>query len=257
MISSLNNATVKATAKLAKRRERDRRRMFLVEGHRATTVALASGISVPLLFYTPAARKRTELLDGAALSGSKMSEVSPAVMRHLTTHAHPPDVLAVATQRPATAKKAAAGAFLVVLSGVKDPAVAGGILSAAAGAGATGVIVLEGSTDVFAPAAARAAAGAHFILPIARDIAPADAVAACGSRALYALTEQGRAVCSASMNLPLALVVCESGVPAEFAHADCVAVPSGVHGCGPGLGSRAAISIYQVTGSSPASGANR
>lgn len=246
MISSLNNATVKATAKLAKRRERDRRRMLLVEGHRAAAVALASGVTTRLFLHTPSARLRVPLLDAATASGAKVVEVTVSVMRHLTSHEHPPSVLAVCAQRPVAARQAASGDLIVVLSGMRDPAVAGGMLAAAAAAGATAAISLEGSTDPFSPAAVRAGAGAHFLLNVARDVPASDAAAALGRRDLFALTNDGMPVCSASMKRPLALVICGGEVPSAFERAARVCVPEGSHGILPGPAARAAVALYAI-----------
>ncbi|MHB8511378.1 MAG: TrmH family RNA methyltransferase [Actinomycetota bacterium] len=242
MISSVNNASVKATAKLAKRRERDRRRMCLIEGHRAVSVALAQGLSVPMIFHVGAERKHASLMDAALLAGSKVREVSVAVMQHLTTMTHPPDVVAVGAQRMWSAVDAAAGDFVIVLAAVKDPAVAGGILASAAGAGVTGAISLEGSTDPFAPAAIRAGVGAQFVVRISRDVPPAQACAALRDRDVYWLNEGGERVFSVRMRKPVALVIGDSDA---FASAKQICIESS-SAVGPGLVAQAAIALYQV-----------
>lgn len=245
MISSRANASVRQTYRLRKRRERERRGVFLIEGHRAVAAAAAGGVKLLDLFYTPAAAVRREPILRAA-TGAKMHAVAPPIMAHLTDHDHPPDMLAVAPLRPATVKRCVAGDLTVVVYGVRDPAIAGAILAAAAAADATGVIAMPGTADLFAPACVRAAAGAHFALPVAVD-QPEDAVAAAlAGRRLAALRDQGTPVCSASMRPPLVLVIGEGPVPVAFAAADPVAVPPGRAGIGPGLGARAAIALHEV-----------
>jgi TrmH family RNA methyltransferase len=56
--------------------------------------------------------------------------------------------------------------LIVVLHRLNNPSNAGAILRAAEGAGATGIIVTEGTTDVFSPKALRGAMGSSFRLPI-------------------------------------------------------------------------------------------
>lgn len=246
MISSLNNATVKATARLRKRRERERRGAFLVEGHRAAAVALSSGARFLALLHTPAARRRRAALVTAA-AATKVHEVSNEVMAFLTDSAHPPDVLAVVPLRPAGLGEAVAAGLVVVLAGVRDPAVAGGILAAGAAAGARGAVALRGTADVFAPAAVRAAAGAHFALRLAAGADPAAVAGALEGRRVAALSEDGVPVCSASMREIDALVVCDGEVPAAFAAARRVSIPAGDRGVAAGLVARAAIALHEVT----------
>lgn len=219
--------------------------MFLIEGHRAVAAALAGGVKLLDLFYTPAAAVRREPILRAAV-GAKMHIVAAPIMAYLTTHDHPPDILAVAPLRPATLKRCVAGDLTVVLYGVHDPAVAGAILAAAAGADATGALAIPGTTDLFAPACVRAAAGAHFAFPVAADQAPADVAASAAGRRLVALTVPGSPVCSASMRPPLVLLIGEGPLPEAFAAAEAVTVPPGRAAIGPGLGGRAAITLHEV-----------
>ncbi|MGH8703791.1 MAG: RNA methyltransferase substrate-binding domain-containing protein, partial [Burkholderiales bacterium] len=102
MISSLSNATVKATVRLQKRRERDRRGSFLVEGRRAVAAALSAGVQLHEVFHLQGADASKPIVETAARSGATLHEVSPAVMAHLTDLRHPPDVLAVAPLHPRT-----------------------------------------------------------------------------------------------------------------------------------------------------------
>lgn len=219
--------------------------MFLIEGHRGVAAAVAGGVKVLDLFYTPAAAVRREPIIRAAV-GAKMHAVAPPIMAHLTAHDHPPDMLAVAPMRPAPLKRCVAGDLTVVLYGLRDPAIAGAVLAAAAGADATGAVGLRGTTDLFAPACVRAAAGAHFAFPLAAGHTPDQVAAVVAGQRLVALTAQGSPVCSAPMRPPLVLLIGEGPLPHAFATADPVAVPPGRADIGPGLGGRAAIALHEV-----------
>ncbi|HVL91048.1 MAG TPA: TrmH family RNA methyltransferase [Actinomycetota bacterium] len=245
MISSRANAAVKSTVRLRKRREREKRGVFLVEGHRAVSAAVAKGIKLLDVFHTePALRHREPLL--RSISGATVRSVTPEIMAHLTGHDHPPDVLAIAPLRPSSIKAAVKGDLIVILSGVRGPGVAGGILAAAAAADASGVIVLGSTTDPFGPACVRAAAGAHFALAVAPCEDAAAAAAAAGQRTVVVLSEDGSPVCSENMRPPLALVVAEGPLPEAFSTARRVSVPAGSAGVAAGLVARAAIALHEA-----------
>lgn len=245
MISSRANASVRQTYRLRKRRERERRGVFLVEGHRAVTAAIAAGVKMLDLFYTPAAGVRREALIRSAV-GAKMHAVAPAIMAYLTTHEHPPDLMAVAPLRPARPKRCLAGDLTVILHDIHDPSIAGAIIAAAAGAGATGLVAVERTADLFSPPCVRAAAGGHFALPLCVDATAAEIAAILAERRVVALNDAGTPVCSATMRPPLALVIGEGSPPQAFSAAERVSVPAGASGVGPGLGARAAIALYET-----------
>lgn len=56
--------------------------------------------------------------------------------------------------------------FIVVADGIQDPGNLGTLVRSAAAAGATSVITLPGTTDPWSPKTVRAAAAAHFVVPI-------------------------------------------------------------------------------------------
>lgn len=245
MISSRSNATVKSTVRLRKRREREKRGVFVVEGHRATAVAAALGARLLEVFHTAtAARRRHALLQ--SMSGAKIHAVTPEIMAYLTGSPHPPDVIAITPMRPVPASRAARGDLILVLAGVKDPAVAGGLLAAGAAAGAAGAIGLRGTTDLFAPPCVRAGAGAHFALPLAVDVEPEDADAALAGHRIVALSDGGVPVCSENMRPPIAVVIGEGPLPEAFSRAERVCVPAGPSGVMAGPVARAAVALYEA-----------
>lgn len=247
MISSLNNQAVRSTAKLQKRRERERRGALLVEGHRAVSVALQAGATVTALFHLQRARTRVGLLDAIASAGAKISEVTPAVMAHLTDHQHPPDVCAIVLMRPADLARATAGDVCVVLSEVHDPAVAGGIMAAAAGSGATGIVALNAVCDLTSPACIRAGMGAHFTLPFAQGVAWSEIRAALANRPVFSLEEGGIPVDSAGMKAPLGIVVSESAeTTLERDGVQSVWMSQGPYGVQAGPVGRAAVAFHEI-----------
>lgn len=249
MISSTNNAAVRKVVRLRKRRERLRRGLMLVEGHQAVNAALDAGLPLVEVFHTPgAARRRGSLLGRLNSSTARILECSDRVIAFIAGTDHPPDVVAVAPMREATVADAAAGGFCVVLSEIRDPAVAGGIMAAAAGAGASSVIALKGTADISSPVAVRAGGGAHFVVPSASNADPGLVGSLLEGRRVVALVAQPEAtdVADAALKPPLAIVVCGAGVPSPFDAAERVAAGGTTGGVGPGVGARAAIALEEV-----------
>jgi len=203
---------------LRKRLERERRGLVLVEGHRAVRAALESGV-VAELFFTPGARsRRADLLQTAADIGVHAAEVTTTVMGSLTTVVATPDIFAVASLKPASAG-GSVGPTGVILSNVRDPASAGGIMATAAAMGMSGIVAVKGTADLFDPKAIRAGQGAHFLLPVMRGLGEEEAIDRfrdVGAR-IVTLSEEGSSPWEADLAGPLALVVCGRGLPPSAA----------------------------------------
>jgi TrmH family RNA methyltransferase len=253
VISNPNNATIRQVRKLRKRRERDRRRQILVEGHRALAVALRSNTEVPIVLHTAAASsKRADLLGEARARGASLHEVSPDVMASLTSVETPPDVLGVAAMPACTLADAVARfGFGSVLAGVRDPATAGSILSSTAAAGGRVAISTTGTTDLFAPKPVRSAAGAHFLIAIAPDADPSECAAALGSRGvrIVALEAGGRHPADADLDGRVAVVLSDDGAMPEAldnAVQQRVTAMQRDAGIRPSVGAEAAVVLFEA-----------
>jgi TrmH family RNA methyltransferase len=261
VISNPNNPTIRQVRKLRKRRERERRRQMLVEGHRALAVAVASEAEVSRVFHTrSASAKREDLLRDARERGATVEEVSPAVMSSLTSVATAPDVIGVASMPACTLEEAVARMGLgAILAGVRDPATAGSVLSSCAAAGGTVAIATKGTTDLFAPKPVRGAAGAHFVLSIAPDVAPeacAEALRAAGVR-IVALDAEGASHRDVDLSGPLAVLIGEDGALDPIL-ARAAESQVGAGGAGspvrPSLGAEAAVVLFSAARKREASG---
>lgn len=253
MISNPNNSQIRAVRKLRKRRERDRRRALLVEGHRALDAAVRSGCPILELVHTPeGAAKRRDLVRSAKDAGAKVLEVTSEVMRSLTSVGSNPDVLGIVPLREATLDEAAQAFGLgTVLAGVHDPAAAGSILASCAAAGGSVAIATTGTTDLFAPKPVRSAAGAHFLLRVVSGVDPercAETLKAHGVR-MVTVGAEGTDVSSSILAEPLAVVVGdETDLPEAFAGgvAERVRVGVGSGPIRPPLAAEAAVVLFEA-----------
>jgi len=172
-ITSTRNPRVRELAALHRRRERRDRAQHLVEGPNAVLAALAAGV-VEELWATEEALAGLELPSGAPLV-----QVAEHVLERVADAKTPQGIIALARTPSVSLAEVVGRGLLVVLDAVADPGNVGTIVRTADAAGATAVVVTEGSADVFAPKTVRAAAGSTYHLPIVTDVALAEVVDAC------------------------------------------------------------------------------
>lgn len=186
---------VRATARLVTPAGRRKAGAFLVEGPQAVREAVrahAAGTThIQELFITPErAEREPELMGGPDLHRHLVTE---EVLSALSDTVSPQGVVARCVLPQATlAEVVRAGAGLIaVLARVQDPGNAGTILRAADAAGASAVVALAGSVDLFSPKVVRSTVGSLFHLPVVTGVALADLSAALRGAGLTALAADG------------------------------------------------------------------
>ena len=170
-ITSAQNPRFKSLRSLRLRKYRQREGLFFIEGIRIVEEALTAGAPVETLVYAPdllvsdRARAIVERLDPArclALSGD---------LFHALSGRDAPQGIA-ATVRftdPALSEIPLVDDLLVIVAyQLRDPGNLGTIIRTADAVGATGVVVVEPSVDLYDPGAVRATMGSLFALPIVR-----------------------------------------------------------------------------------------
>ncbi len=115
-------------------------------------------------FYADPTPRAQETLARLHAAGVPCYEVTPAILQMCSEAETPQGVIAVAPipDLPWPASPT----FLVLLDRVQEPGNVGAVLRSAAAAGAEGVVIPPGTADPWHPKAVRAAAGAHFVLPV-------------------------------------------------------------------------------------------
>jgi len=155
---------------LRRRKARERQQLFAAEGVRAVEELLRSPVRVRGVLVAPQlgdAPRGAALLDELRRRGVELAELSPLDFAGAAETESPQGVLAIG-EIPSLAVQALtlpAVARVVLLDGVQDPGNAGTILRTAAALGATAVLALPGTVDLWNAKVVRSAMGAHFHMP--------------------------------------------------------------------------------------------
>jgi RNA methyltransferase, TrmH family len=170
-ITSLQNPHVKNCVKLQQRKERDRQRVFLVEGYRAILCALENHHPLTTVYYAPElfyGRQEPALLRAAKRSSAALFEIAAGPFQKMAHAPRCDGLLALAPQirRPLADYAPRPGALLLVAETVEKPANLGALIRSADGAGANGLIVCDPQVDIFHPDVLRASVGTFFSLPL-------------------------------------------------------------------------------------------
>ena len=171
LISSRNNPKIKQVRALHQRKARQEARLFLVEGIRHVGEAVEAGAAVEAIYYAPELLKSEfafQLVDSQAKKGVACYATSPEVFESMAEKENPQGILAVVRQPERSLAELKPGIFTwgVALVSPQDPGNLGAILRTVDAVGASGMILLESSVDIYHPAAVRASMGTLFWYPV-------------------------------------------------------------------------------------------
>ena len=180
-IASATNARIKALVRLRNRRERDEAHRFVIEGYRELTRALAGGITIEKLFVCPElylGPNDAALVVRASEGGAEIVTVAEAPFRKASYRDRPEGLLGVAEQFDTSLARLdlSGNPLVLVAEGIEKPGNLGTMLRTAEAAGASGVLVVDPTTDPFNPNVVRASQGTLFTVPLAVGSTP-DAIA--------------------------------------------------------------------------------
>lgn len=167
-ITSLRNPRVKSIRALRQRKYRQREGRFLIEGIRIVAEAQENGAPIETLIYAPEllVSERAEALVAAADPGSRLA-LSGDVFRSLSDREEPQGIAAVVriVNRTLDTLPLHDEMLVVVACQLRDPGNLGSILRTCDAVGATGLVILEPSVDLYDPQAVRATMGSLFAVP--------------------------------------------------------------------------------------------
>lgn len=171
-ITSASNPIVKEAVRIRDRKRTGGANLFVLEGRKVIEAALFAGAEIRNVFFTDHFRAKVEGLEFLRLfegSTARLIKVGAHVFAKISDTETPQGVAAVASYPLCTIDTLPPGnALYTVVDGVQDPGNLGTIIRTADAAGASSVILLEGTCDVFMPKVIRATAGSIFNLPVAR-----------------------------------------------------------------------------------------
>lgn len=166
MITSAQNSRIQwVRALLARRQDREKDGVFVIEGVRLVEEALNSSLHPRLvLFSSQLSTRGRRLVAAFAEMGVDVEEITPHLMDSLADTGTPQGVLAVLPfpqARPPSGLN-----FVVIADTLRDPGNLGTLLRTAAAAGAQAVFLAPGTVDAFSPKVLRAGMGAQLRMPV-------------------------------------------------------------------------------------------
>lgn len=169
MITSVHNKCVKETAALlAKKKERDRRGLFVVEGGKMFGEAPAERIS--RVYLAQSAEKEMTAQYGDKLSGLSRETVTDEVFARMSGTVTPQGILCLVRQQHYNIEEILQDSdkkqmLFILLEDIQDPGNLGTIFRTAEAAGADGVIMSSRTADIYNPKTIRSTMGAVFRVP--------------------------------------------------------------------------------------------
>jgi TrmH family RNA methyltransferase len=169
-ITSIHNPHIKALARLRKRSERDERDLFITEGYRPITRALAAGFHFQELYYCPEwflGANEQKALDEAQKNGTTLVRLGKEAFAKVAYRERPEGLLATGKQWHTTLDQLELSKkpFIIVVEAIEKPGNLGTILRSADATGSEAVIVCDEVTDLFNPNVVRASTGVLFTTP--------------------------------------------------------------------------------------------
>jgi len=166
MITSPQNPRIKhIKALLARKKDRQEQRLFVIEGLRLVQDACIAGVVPRTVLAAPGLPPQGEkLVLECYRRGAQVDEVTWNVLQVLTDTENSQGILAVVPflEAPVPARLT----FAVLADTIRDPGNLGSILRSAAAAGAQAAFLSPACVDAYNPKVVRAGMGAHFRLPI-------------------------------------------------------------------------------------------
>lgn len=160
-IQSSQNPQVKQWKKLLTKKERDKTGLFLVEGFHLVEEALKANRVNDIIIS-----EQTEFPQKLDYGDTPVTTVSNEIIREISETETPQGILAVCSAQ--TKETEIEGKQFLLIDAVQDPGNLGTMIRTADAAGVDGVIVGNGSVDIYNPKVLRSAQGSHFHLPVVR-----------------------------------------------------------------------------------------
>ena len=172
-ITSRENSIYKLVRALSQKKVRENSGLFLIEGTRLVEEANSGGIKIRYLVINEVVKNVPKINQDCQvlrLPNNLFKKVSDTVSSQ--------GIIAVAEQIEISLADIILGAnpLVVVLNGLQDPGNLGTIIRTSAAAGATAVLLTEGTVDLYNPKVVRSTMGSLFQVPIVSGLDDNEAV---------------------------------------------------------------------------------
>lgn len=169
-ITSLQNSAIKHIVKLSKHRERKQQNLFIIEGARELSLALAAHYDVQAIYVCQslfAQSKYPDVLN--SLARQSITEISDNVFRKIAYRENSDGIIALAQPKEHTLSdlKLSANPFVIVLESVEKPGNLGAVLRTADAAAVDAVVICDAQTDLYNPNVVRSSVGGIFTVQTA------------------------------------------------------------------------------------------
>lgn len=186
-ITSSTNAKLKLAAKLHIPKYRKENHLFVTEGIRLIEMAAAAQWPLSFALASDSVLKNqraVEVIEQLQERNCPVYQVSDELYKKAADTVTPQGLLLVMGQRIFTWQEILNSSpdnapLIAVLDGVQDPGNAGTIIRSADALGCSGVVCLDGTTDIFADKAVRSSMGSLFNLPILDHVHVEEFLEAC------------------------------------------------------------------------------
>lgn len=157
-INSTTNNLVKETAKLAQKKYRNEKKLFLIEGQKAVEEAFSLGIEFENVFVLKEKAEKYSQFNQKILTNE-------AVLKKISTTETAPEIVATAKQIAFSQKDIISKNKIILLENIKDSGNLGTILRTCTALGVEAIILTGETVDIYNPKTIRAAVGNLFKIP--------------------------------------------------------------------------------------------
>jgi len=170
LISSLQNPSVKNLIKLSKSRERKSQGLFVIEGARELSLAIAGDYDIENVYVCHelfATSRYLDVLD--YISTDNIIDITPEVFEKVAYRTSSDGIVALAKAKPHNLSdiKLSNNPFVIILEAVEKPGNLGAIIRSADAAAVDAVIVCDPQTDLYNPNVIRSSVGGLFTVQTA------------------------------------------------------------------------------------------
>lgn len=188
-IESITNSKIKLAAKLHTNKYRKAENLFVAEGVRLVEMAAQSGWPMEYGLISDSAMnnpRAVAVVEQLMEKGCPVYQVNDQLYDKATDTVTPQGLLLVLGYRIFTWQEVlnsnngdGSAPLIAVMDAVQDPGNAGNIIRTADAMGCSGVVCLEGTTDIFADKVVRSSMGSIFNIPVMTGVNPDELMDVC------------------------------------------------------------------------------